>query len=281
MTISDALKFAQQRFNSISDTARLDAECLLGFALNQSDVFLRTWPDASLDSAQLDIFCALVKRRERGEPVAYILGQKQFWSLDLKVTADTLIPRPETELLVEQVLHLAAQRPVDTLLELGTGSGAIAIALASEFAKQSGNTKIIATDISQRALSIAKENAEQHQQSIEFIQSDWFDSIAQQQFDLIVSNPPYIERADRHLSQGDVRFEPLTALVSGDNGLQAIGHIIQTARKWLKPGGGLLLEHGYNQAEAVRYLFSENGYCQVGSLKDLSQNERISFALNN
>ncbi len=281
MTLLDALKYAQQRFKDISDSTRLDAECLLCAATDQSNVYLRTWPEKQLEPSQQGTFLALVQRREQGEPIAYILGQKQFWSLDLKVTTDTLIPRPETELLVEQVLEISRQRELASILELGTGSGAIAIAIASELATTMSQAKILATDISSKALSIASENAAKHQQSIEFIQSDWFDSLVPQQFDLIISNPPYIELGDTHLSQGDVRFEPQQALVSGNDGLDAIRQIIQQAKKWLKPSGFLLFEHGYTQAEVVRGLFDENAYKEIKTRKDLSHNDRISFALNN
>lgn len=281
MTFLDALKYAQQRFNTISDSARLDAECLLCFAVEQSSVYLRTWPEKELQASQQEIFFSLVQRREQGEPIAYIVGEKQFWSLDLNVTKDTLIPRPETELLVEQVLKICKQQAVQSILELGTGSGAIAIAIASELTAAMPATKITAIDISQSALEVAQKNAQRHQQDIEFRQSDWFNSIAAQHFDVIVTNPPYIERGDIHLSQGDLRFEPECALVSGDDGLDAIEKIIQQAKHWLKPQGWLLFEHGYNQAEAVRGLFQENSYQKIKTLKDLAHNERISFALNN
>ena len=281
MTLLEALKGAQQCFNSISDTARLDAECLLSFAINKPSVYLRTWPEEILEPAQEDKFYSLVARRERGEPIAYILEQKQFWSLDLKVTKDTLIPRPETEILVEKILAINNTQTINSILDLGTGSGAIAIALASELIKNNTSLSVVATDISSKALQIAKLNAETHNQSIEFQQSDWFDSIALQKFDVIVSNPPYIEEDDAHLSLGDVRFEPMNALVSGDDGLTAIRSIIKSAKSWLNPNGWLLFEHGYNQADMIRQLFLESGYKNIQTEKDLSLNDRISFALNN
>ncbi len=281
MIVQDALKTAQQCFKPVSDSPRLDAECLLSFVLQKPSVYLRTWPEQALAPETLQAFLNLVQRRERGEPIAYILESKQFWSLDLKVSTATLIPRPETELLVEQVIRIAKQQRLKSILELGTGTGAIAIALGAELSKMQAETqtlKITATDISAQVLDIAKHNSKTHQQVIEFIQSDWFKSIPQQQFDLIVSNPPYIECNDLHLTQGDVRFEPVSALVSGEDGLTAIRHIAQQAQPWLEQGGWLLFEHGYQQAKAVRTLLEENGFIGVQTLEDLAKNDRVTLA---
>ncbi len=278
MIIQHALKTAQQCLEPVSDSPRLDAQCLLSFVLQKPSVYLRTWPEQALEPEILQAFLKLVQRRERGEPIAYILESKQFWSLDLKVSRATLIPRPETELLVEQVIRIAKQQRLKRILELGTGSGAIAIAVASELSKKQLLPQIIATDISTRALDIAKHNSKRHQQAIEFIQSDWFQSIPQQQFDLIVSNPPYVECDDVHLTQGDVRFEPVSALASGEDGLTAIRHIAEQAQSWLKHGGWLLFEHGYQQAALVRALLSENGFVDVKTIKDLAKNDRVTLA---
>ena len=271
---------AQQRFESVSDSARLDAECLLSFVLQKPPVYLRTWPDNKLDQNKINKFLSLVERREQGEPIAYILESKQFWSLDLKVSNDTLIPRPETETLVEQIIDIAKQQSLISILELGTGSGAIAIAISSELRKSNQQPNIIATDISSAALAIAIQNAAIYKQPIEFIKSDWFETIPQQQFDLIVSNPPYIEQGDFHLSQGDVRFEPSNALISGADGLTAIRTIIQQAKAWLRPNGWLLLEHGYNQAAAVSQLFEDFGFAEIQTVKDLAKNDRITYAVS-
>jgi len=273
MIIKHAIKTAQQRFESMSESARLDAECLLCHSLQKSSVYLRTWPEKELTTTQQQDFLGLVQRREQGEPIAYILESKQFWSLDLKVSPATLIPRPETELLVEQVINIDKQQALTSILELGTGSGAIAIALAFELPK----ANISATDISIQALEIAKHNNDFHQQSVSFIQSDWFKSIPEQQFDLIVSNPPYIEEQDLHLCQGDLRFEPMDALASGVDGLTAIREIIQYAQPWLKPGGYLLFEHGYQQAHAVTALMVESRFVEVQTVKDLANNERVTL----
>lgn len=278
LSIKEALKSVQLRFESVSDSARLDAECLLCFVLQKPSVYLRTWPDNKLAKAEIDNFLNLVQRREQGEPIAYILESKQFWSLDLKLSKDTLIPRPETETLVEQVISIAKQQSLNSVLELGTGSGAIAIAISAELQKMQCQPNIIATDISAPALQIAQLNAANHKQTIEFIEGDWFSTLQPQNFDLIVSNPPYIEEDDIHLTQGDVRFEPMTALASGKDGLTAITTIIQQAKSWLNPNGWLLLEHGYNQAQAVSQLFASNGYSNIQTLQDLSKNDRISFA---
>ncbi len=272
---------AQQRLEKVSDSPRLDAECLLGFVLQQPTVYLRTWPDKVLTSSQLEQFLKQLQRREQGEPIAYIIALREFWSLDLHVSAATLIPRPETELLVEEVLDIAALQPLSRILDLGTGSGAIAVALATEFSKLQSDRpppQITATDISSAALRVARANAKKHQQSIHFIESDWFSNIPPQQFDVIVSNPPYIERDDVHLTQGDVRFEPLNALVSGHDGLDAIRLIVQQAQNWLKPGGWLLFEHGYQQGEAVATLLQHSAFTHVQTRQDLAKNDRVTRA---
>jgi len=280
MIIQDVLKTAQQRFELVSDSPRLDAECLLSFVLQKPSVYLRTWPEKELVAEVVQDFKSLVQRREQGEPIAYILELKQFWSLDLKVSTATLIPRPETELLVEQVIRIAKQQALDNILELGTGTGAIAIAIGTELSKvqpEIPTPKIIATDISSQALDIAKHNSKAYQQSINLLQSNWFEDIPPQQFDLIVSNPPYIECDDVHLTQGDVRFEPISALASGRDGLTAIRHIAQQGQTWLKHSGWLLFEHGYQQAKAVRTLLRDNGFTDVQTFKDLAKNERVTL----
>ncbi len=278
MTIQDALKTAQQRFSVVSDSARLDAECLLSFALQKPSVYLRTWPEKKLSATALQNFLDLVRRREQGEPIAYILETKQFWSLDLKVSPATLIPRPETELLVEQIVEIAKQQSLNNILELGTGSGTIAIAVSVEISKRQQPTRVMATDISVAALKIAQLNCKTHQQPIELRQSDWFKAIPVQKFDLIVSNPPYIEQDDVHLTQGDVRFEPNNALTSGCDGLTAIRHITQHAQSWLREGGWLLFEHGYQQAKAVRALLAEKGFVEIQTCQDLAKNDRVTRA---
>lgn len=281
LSIKDVIHAAQQSLESISDSARLDVECLLSFALNKETVYLRTWPEKILDDSSHEQFLNLLKRREQGEPIAYIVGSKEFWSFNLNVSKDTLIPRPETEMLVEQVIKIAQQQKLNSILELGTGTGAIAIAISSELQKLQQQPKIVATDISLQALNIAKQNSARYKQGIEFVDSNWFNSIELQKFDLIVSNPPYIQQGDVHLTQGDVRFEPMSALVSGDDGLDDIRVIIEQAKNWLNPGGYLIFEHGYDQGSAVRALFEVNAYTQIQTHTDLSKNDRMTFAINN
>ena len=218
-------------------------------------------------------FAALLERRRAGEPVAYILGHQGFWSLDLEVAPHTLIPRPDTELLVETALQLAPATP-QRVLDLGSGSGAIALALASE----RGGWQVIGVDRIAEAVALAERNRQRLKLgNAEFRQSSWFDGLAGERFDLILSNPPYIAADDRHLGEGDVRFEPLSALVAGVDGLDDIRQIIAQAPRHLQAGGWLLLEHGYDQAEAVRELLAAAGFTAVDSRRDLGGHQRISL----
>lgn len=205
-------------------------------------------------------------RRRAGEPIAYITGRREFYGFDLSVTPDVLIPRPETELLVELALSRIAAGSSARVLELGTGSGAIAVALACE----SPDLTIVATDISKAALAIARRNAHNHAADFEFVHSDWFEALGPGRFDLIVSNPPYVAASDPHLERGDVRFEPRLALVGGDDGLDCIRTIAARARSRLQPGGWLLLEHGYDQNERCVELLLELGYAEVEDFRDLA-----------
>lgn len=256
-----------------SPTARLDAELLLAAALGKSRSYLRTWPEHEPGAEQLAAFAALLERRRMGEPVAYILGHQGFWSLDLEVAPHTLIPRPDTELLVETALQLAPATP-QRVLDLGTGSGAIALALASE----RGGWQVTGVDRIAEAVALAERNRQRLELgNAEFRQSSWFDRLAGERFDLILSNPPYIAADDRHLGEGDVRFEPLSALVAGVDGLDDIRQIIAQAPRHLQAGGWLLLEHGYDQAEAVRELLAAAGFTAVDSRRDLGGHQRISL----
>lgn len=256
-----------------SPTARLDAELLLAAVLGKPRSYLRTWPEHEPGAEQLAAFAALLERRRMGEPVAYILGHQGFWSLDLEVAPHTLIPRPDTELLVETALQLAPATPL-RVLDLGTGTGAIALALASE----RGGWQVTGVDRIAEAVELAERNRQRLQLgNAEFRQSSWFDGLAGERFDLILSNPPYIAADDRHLGEGDVRFEPLSALVAGVDGLDDIRQIIAQAPQHLKAGGWLLLEHGYDQAEAVRGLLAAAGFTAVDSRRDLGGHERISL----
>jgi release factor glutamine methyltransferase len=275
-TIVQALKHAQQLLLD-SDSPALDAEVLLCLVLGVNRAYLRTWPERELTPEQWKQFQALIARRQAGEPIAYITGTREFWDMTLKVTPATLIPRPETELLVE----LALERiPIDTLVQvadLGTGSGAIALAIARERPQ----ARVVATDASEAALAVARENAEAlGVANVVFCLGHWFEALTHEphaKFHLIASNPPYVHPQDPHLQKGDLRFEPASALASENAGLADIEEIARGAREHLHPGGWLLLEHGYDQAEAVTRLLMGLGYRKVETVGDLAQRERVSL----
>lgn len=256
-----------------SPSPRLDAELLLAHVLGRPRSFLRTWPEHVPSAEQCAAFAELLARRRAGEPVAYLLGRQGFWSLDLEVSPDTLIPRPDTELLVETALQLAPATPLE-VLDLGTGTGAIALALAAERPAWT----VTGVDRVEAAVALAARNGERlGLRNARFEPSHWFSALGERRFGLIVSNPPYIAADDRHLSEGDVRFEPTSALVAGADGLDDIRHIIAEAPQHLLPGGWLLLEHGYDQAEAVRELLGTAGFSEVESRRDLGNHQRISL----
>jgi release factor glutamine methyltransferase len=272
-TIAIILRTTIQQLDFISDTARLEAEILLAHLLKITRAQLLVRGEQTLSAEQQVIFQQLLSRRLAGEPIAYIIGQREFWSLPFAVTSDTLIPRPETELLVELALQKFPEQENIRVADLGTGSGAIALALAHERPRW----QITATDNSTAALAIAKRNAvELRINNVQFNSGDWCQALAMQQFHLIISNPPYIKVGDPHLTQGNVRFEPDSALVSGDDGLQDLRQIIAEAPAHLLAGGWLLLEHGYEQAAAVRVLLLAQGYQEVISVRDLAGQERVT-----
>lgn len=273
MDIQHTLASATERLRGVSDTARLDAELLLCQVLGVSRSYLFTWPERELSAEQLGILEPLLARREAGEPVAHILGRREFWSLELAVTVDTLIPRPETELLVEAALERIPPDAAWQIADLGTGSGAIALAIASE----RPNCRITAVERSPAALEVARQNAERLAiPNVRFLPGSWFEPLTGQRFELIVSNPPYIPRLDPHLSEGDVRFEPMTALAAGEDGLDDIRHLVANAPLFLQSPGWLLLEHGYDQGEAVTTLLREAGYAEVADLPDLQGHGRVA-----
>ncbi len=256
---------------------RFEAEMLLCHVLERDRAWLMAHAEYVLDAAQTIRLQSLVQRRAAGEPVAYIMGLRGFWKMDLQVSPAVLIPRPETELLVEQALeHLPTDR-VCKVADLGTGSGAVALAIASERPR----TEVLATDASEDALAVARANADRlGLTNVAFAHGDWLQPLAGQQFDVIVSNPPYVAAGDNHLKQGDLRYEPVMALASGSDGLDAIRHIIKGASKHLHEDAWLLIEHGWDQSGAVRALMREAGFDEVSSARDLQQHERISGGRN-
>ncbi|MBA6115809.1 peptide chain release factor N(5)-glutamine methyltransferase [Pseudomonas sp. NC26] len=256
-----------------SPSERLDAELLLAAAIGKSRSFLHTWPERIVSSEDAETYAGYLQRRRAGEPVAYILGQQGFWKLDLEVAPHTLIPRPDTELLVETALALQPASPAK-VLDLGTGTGAIALALASDCPAW----QVTAVDRVEEAVALAERNRQRlGLGNVQVLASHWFSNLAGQQFDLILSNPPYIAAEDPHLVAGDVRFEPSSALVAGADGLDDLRAIVSQAPMYLLPGGWLLLEHGYDQAVAVRALLAAQGFIEIASRRDLGGHERISL----
>lgn len=256
-----------------SDSPRRDAEILLGHVTGKARTWILAFDETVLTAEQLAELEALLARRVNGEPVAHLVGQREFWSLPLFVSPATLIPRPDTECLVEQALVRLPQTAC-RILDLGTGTGAIALALASERA----DCKVTAVDFMPDAAALAARNAAHLAlNNVTVLQSDWFSALKGQRFAMIVSNPPYIDETDPHLAEGDVRFEPRTALVAADQGLADLAHIIREGRQYLLPGGFMLLEHGWKQGEAVRALFNEAGYLDVETCRDYGDNERLTL----
>lgn len=267
--IATAIQSLTDLFRSVSDTPRLDAELLIADIFDRPRSFLYAYPEHELSHDQRALLADHVFRRQQGEPIAYILEHKEFWSLALHVSKDTLIPRPETEHLVEWVLNSLPEHNI-TIADLGTGSGAIAIALAHE--RPSWN--IHATDSSLAALAVAIKNTQQHQISnIEFYNGYWCEALPHHQYTAIISNPPYIADDDPHLKQ--LTFEPYTALAAKDNGLADFKIIIEQAKHYLAPGGIIVLEHGYNQASSLMQLLIKAGFQQVRSHCDLAQKTRF------
>ena len=271
-TIAQLLDEAQAQLTA-SDTPRLDAEVLLSHVTGYSRTHFFTWPEEQLEAPLVERFHKLVSRRAAGEPVAHLTGLREFWSLELEVTSDTLIPRPDTELLVEQALGMVPEEAVWDIADMGTGSGAIALAIASE----RPNSRVVAVERSDRALEVARRNGQRlGLTNVTFLSGNWFSPLAGETFDLIVSNPPYIASRDPHLSEGDVRFEPPAALSSGEDGLDDIRFLISHAPGYLKPGGWLMLEHGYEQGDEVMRLLKQEGYSKVVCFHDLQGHERVT-----
>jgi len=280
-SIKTQLELGTSLLEKVSDSAKLDSQVLLSFVLDKEINYLYTWPEQLLNDSQLTSYSALLQERLLGKPIAYITGSKEFWSLPLFCDASTLIPRPDTEVLIEQILTEAEESVSLNLedevqcIDLGTGTGAIALALASE----KPDWEIDAIDYSENAVTLAKKNAKHLSiKNVNIYQSDWFSSVNKnKRFNIIISNPPYIDENDIHLSQGDVRFEPLSALVAKDKGLADITNIVEQATPYLKHSGYLFFEHGYNQGEAVRHIMQLAGFTQVTTIQDYGNNDRVTF----
>jgi len=273
MTIQQFIDQARYALAATSPTPRLDAEVLLMHVTGLTRAALITRAQETVSDPQAQRLNALLARRVRGEPLAYLTGEREFWSLPLRLTADVLIPRPETELLVEQALACIPAHAAWTIVDLGTGSGAVALAIASE----RPDCHVIATDRSEQALAVARTNAGRLRiANIEFRHGEWLEPLAGLRCELIVSNPPYVAASDPHLEQGDLRFEPRGALVSGADGLDALRVIIAAAPAHLHAGGRLLVEHGYDQAAAVQQLFADAGFGQIRHIRDLAGQERVT-----
>ena len=274
-TLEQAIAAGADLLASSSESAKLDAQVLLLHILQKPHSYLFTWPEHALSDEQQSQFNVFIQRRLKGEPVAHITGLREFWSLSLEVNATTLIPRPDTETLVEQALEIALPATAK-VLDLGTGTGAIALALGSEMP----SWQITAVDRVSDAVALATRNQQRLAiNNVHVKQSNWFSELHGEKFNLIVTNPPYIESSDIHLNQGDVRFEPLSALVADDCGMSDIKQIITQSRDYLSSNGYLLIEHGFEQGEAVRHFFEKMAFVNIKTVKDLGNNDRVTLAL--
>ena len=274
-TVGDWLKMAVAQLHAASDSPQLDAEILLRAATGAHRALAHSYPDRLIDAAQLPQLREMLARRARGEPIAYIIGQQEFWSMPLHVSSAVLIPRPETELLVERALEVVSLESFSRVLDLGTGSGAIALAIAHA----RPHAQVTGVDLSAQALAVAERNRRDLGiVNLKFELSDWFQSLGEQRFDVIVANPPYIAEDDPDLAADVAAFEPKLALIAGPTGLEAIERLVREARNHLMPNGWLLLEHGWKQAPTVRALLVQQGYSHVRSRSDLAGHERITEA---
>ncbi|WP_137671520.1 peptide chain release factor N(5)-glutamine methyltransferase [Agarivorans sp. Toyoura001] len=271
-SIAQAQEWAKQALAG-GESPKIDAKVILQHVLQCEQTYLLTWPERTLTTGQWQNYQQLVAKRLAGEPVAYIVGSREFWSLALKVSPATLIPRPDTEVLVEQSLKKLLNHADTKIVDLGTGTGAIALALASELPQAS----VYASDLRDEAAALAKENAALLKlANVEVRQGSWFAPFSEQKFDMVVSNPPYIDPQDPHLSQGDVRFEPSSALTAKQHGLADIQHIVEHAPSYLKSDGWLMLEHGFDQKTAVQQLLIQAGFKDVFTEQDYGGMDRVS-----
>lgn len=273
--IGAVIRHAQTLFEAISDSARLDAELLLAKCLSKPRSYLYSWPDEQLSDSVWQAYEKLIEQRLKPTPVAYLLGEREFYSLNFHTTPAALIPRPETELLVDTALQLCEKIEHPRMLEMGTGTGAISITLL----KQRTNIDLVTTDISADCLKLARENAELHHVRLKCIESDWYQNLkGKPAFDLIVSNPPYIAANDPYLAHGDLPAEPALALTPGQTGLEAIETIIRGAPDFLRSGGFLVFEHGHDQAPQIEGLLQQSGFEAIHNLTDYSALPRVSYA---
>ncbi|WP_407644466.1 peptide chain release factor N(5)-glutamine methyltransferase [Dongshaea marina] len=271
MTIGQSLSWAREQLAG-GDSPVLDAQVLLCYLLDCERVYLMTWPERALEESSWQAYQELVERRRQGEPVAYLTGVREFWSLPLEVSRESLIPRADTEVLVEQALeHFAG--PVGRVVDLGSGTGAIALAIKSERPQ----AEVWGVELQDEAQAVARRNARKLALDVTFVQGSWFEPLDKQKFDLVVSNPPYIEASDPHLDQGDVRYEPVTALIAEQDGLADLQLISSQAPEYLNPGGWLMTEHGWEQGEAVRQLFEKAGFTRVKTVRDYGGQERVTL----
>ncbi len=259
---------------NISPSTTIDCEILLAHALQKDRSFLFTWPERNLSEKEYFVATSLLERRRNGEPIAYIIGRKDFWDFQLAVTPATLIPRPETELIIETAIELSTSNEFCLIADLGTGSGAIAIAIAREMPC----AKVFAVDLCSDAVKIAEKNAlNLNVHNVAFYTGSWFTPLNGNKFDLIVSNPPYVKEDDPHLRHGDLRFEPKTALASGENGLDDILSITTDSINHLNSGGWLVFEHGFEQKQGVQEILINYGFSSVRTIKDIQCHDRVSL----
>ena len=273
LTVKQYLDDGTAILRGVSESPRLEAELLMGLVFRKPRSFLLAWPERVLSEQQAQQYEALLRRRFSGEPIAYMTGIREFWSMPLKVTPEVLIPRPETELLVEKALLRLPQDEDVRVLDLGTGSGAAALAIARERPR----AEVIGIDISQAAIDVARLNAKlQKLDNVEFRESDWFDAVRGEKFHIVIGNPPYVAEDDPHLSRGDARFEPRLALDAGPAGMDCFREIVDRAHNYIVRQGWLLLEHGFEQAEAVRRMLAAAGFGNISTRRDVAGQERIT-----
>ncbi|TBR38230.1 peptide chain release factor N(5)-glutamine methyltransferase [Marinomonas agarivorans] len=277
LTIEQLIKRSIQQLDLAhsysGETAKLDVEILLAHVLGVNIPYFYTWPEKELSTDDIEQFLVLLNQRMEGKPIAYILGYQAFWAFDLEVSDSTLIPRADTEILVETGLALIDAIEAPKVLDLGTGTGAVALALAYERKK----SYVEAVDLVEDAVALAKRNNEKLGLNVQIQQSNWFASIQTNDFNLIVANPPYIDPQDHHLDQGDLRFEPRTALISDKNGYADIELIADQARQYLKSGGWLAFEHGFEQGNQARHILAKYGYQSIETRKDYGGNDRVTL----